>query len=428
MAKRNIITGLDIGTTKISCLVAEITQEGSFSNLSGSGLSGLAEGIGGPGLKIIGQSLAPVSGVKKGQVVNIDLTVDSIKAATQEARAMAGVDLGSVITGIAGGHIKSFNSTGVVAVKGKEITDFDMRRVIDAAKAVAIPTDREILHVIPQEYLIDGQGGIKNPIGMSGVRLEGRVHVVTGAVSSTQNIVKCINKAGFSIAEICLESIASSEAVLSADEKDLGVVLMDIGGGTTDVVVFKEGSIIFTGVYPIGGAHITNDIAVGLRISQGEAERIKVGVGCALSSLVKDGSPIEISGVSGRPPKLVTKEKLSAIIEPRVEEILSLVHRDVLKLGVDRFLSAGVVVTGGGSLLEGITEAVELLFGLPAKRGVPEGLDGGDLGVRSPRFATAVGLLKYGSRHHLKALQVGHDRSLVARVRTSMKNWAKDLF
>src|SRR4051794_37436916 len=270
MSRKDIVVGLDIGTTKICCIVGEVTEGGPQ-----------------PLIDIVGIGTAPSTGLRKGCVINIDTTVESITKAVEEAELMAGVDISTVYTGIAGGHIKSFNSTGIVAVKDKEITEQDVQRVIDAAKAVAIPLDRETIHIIPQEYMINDQGGIRDPIGMSGVRLEAKVHIVTGAVSSAQNIIKCANKAGLNVAEICLEPIASSEAVLSQDEKELGVVLVDIGGGTSDIAIFKEGAIVFTGVLAIGGHHITNDIAVGLRTPQNEAEKLKIRHGCALASMVK---------------------------------------------------------------------------------------------------------------------------------------------
>src|SRR5579885_1483227 len=268
MSRKDIVVGLDIGTTKICCIVGEVAEGGTQGAID-----------------IVGIGSAPSSGLRKGVVINIESTVESITKAVEEAELMAGVEISTVYTGIAGGHIKSFNSTGIVAVKDKEITEQDVQRVIDAAKAVAIPLDREVIHIIPQEYMINGQDGIRDPIGMSGVRLEAKVHIVTGAVSSAQNIIKCANKAGLNVAEICLEPIASAEAVLAEDEKELGVVLVDIGGGTSDIAIFKNGAIVYTGVLAIGGNHITNDIAVGLRTPQNEAEKVKIRHGCAMSAL-----------------------------------------------------------------------------------------------------------------------------------------------
>src|SRR5690606_1667101 len=308
--------------------------------------------------------------------INIESTVESISKAVEEAELMAGVEISTVYTGIAGGHIKSFNSTGIVAVKDKEITEQDVQRVIDAAKAVAIPLDREVIHVIPQEYLIDDQGGIRDPIGMNGVRLESKVHIVTGAVSSAQNIIKCANKAGLNVAEICLQPIASSEAVLSQDEKELGVVLVDIGGGTSDIAIFKEGAVVHTGVLAIGGNHITNDIAVGLRTPQNEAEKIKIRHGCAMASLVKPDETIEVPGVGGRKPRIVSRRLLAEIIEPRVEEIFSLIQREVMRSGYQDLLSGGIVITGGATMLEGMAELAEFVFEMPVKRGVPQNIGG----------------------------------------------------
>ena len=303
MSKKDFVVGLDIGTTKICCIVGEVHERGPN-----------------PVIDIIGIGTAPSVGLRKGVVINIESTVESITKAVEEAELMAGVEISSVFTGIAGGHIKSFNSTGVVAVKDKEINESDVQRCIDAAKAVAIPLDREVIHIMPQEFIIDGQDGIRDPIGMNGMRLESRVHIVTGAVSSAQNIIKCANKAGLNVTEICLEPIASAAAVLSEDEKDLGVVLVDIGGGTSDIAIFKDGAIVFTGVLAIGGNHITNDIAVGLRCPQHEAEKLKIAHGCGLASLVRPDETIEVAGVGGRKPRMVPRRLLAEIIEPRVEE------------------------------------------------------------------------------------------------------------
>src|SRR3954470_23680269 len=298
MSKKDFVVGLDIGTTKMCCIVGEIAEGGPH-----------------PVIDIVGIGTAPSTGLRKGVVINIETTVESITKAVEEAELMAGVEISTVYTGIAGGHIKSFNSTGIVAVKDKEIAEQDVQRVIDAAKAVAIPLDREVIHIIPQEYMINGQDGIRDPIGMSGVRLESKVHIVTGAVSSAQNIIKCANKAGLNVAEICLEPIASAEAVLAEDEKELGVILVDIGGGTSDIAIFKNGAIVYTGVLAIGGNHITNDISVGLRTPQHEAEKIKIRHGCALTSLVKSDETIEVAGVGGRKSRILARKLLSDIIE-----------------------------------------------------------------------------------------------------------------
>ena len=411
MSKKDYVVGLDIGTTKICCIVGEVSEPGPN-----------------PIIDIIGIGTAPSTGLRKGCVINIETTVESITKAVEEAELMAGIEISTVYTGIAGGHIKSFNSTGIVAIKDKEINDHDVQRVIDAAKAVAIPLDREVIHIIPQEYMIDSQDGIRDPIGMSGVRLECKVHIVTGAVSSAQNIIKCANKAGLNVAEICLEPIASSEAVLAQDEKELGVVLVDIGGGTSDIAIFKDGAIVYTGVLAVGGNHITNDIAVGLRTPQYEAEKIKIQHGCALSSLVKPDEMIEVAGVGGRKSRILSRRLLAEIIEPRVEEIFSLIHREVMKSGYQDVLSGGIVITGGSTLLEGMPELAEFIFEMPVKRGIPQGIGGLRDVVNSPKYATGVGLLKYGARNAQKSRFPIREKNIYDKVRGSMRSWIKDLF
>lgn len=411
MSKKDFVVGLDIGTTKICAIVGELIEAGPN-----------------PVIDIIGIGTAPSVGLRKGVVINIDATVESITKAVEEAELMAGVEISNVFTGIAGGHIKSFNSSGIVAVKDKEINEHDVNRVIDAAKAVAIPLDREVIHIMPQEFIIDGQGEIRDPVGMTGIRLEGKVHIVTGAVSSAQNIIKCANKAGLNVQEICLEPIASAAAVLTDDEKDLGVVLVDIGGGTSDIAIFKNGAIVHTSVLAIGGNHITNDIAVGLRTPQNEAEKLKVAHGCALASLVRPDETIEVPGVGGRKSRLVPRRLLAEIIEPRVEEMCSLIHREIVASGHGDMLGAGVVLTGGCSLLEGIPEMAEFVFEMPVKRGIPQGIGGLRDIVNSPKFATGVGLLKYGGRTGSKAKFQIREKNIYDKVRGSMRNWIKDLF
>lgn len=410
---KNFIVGLDIGTTKICCIVGEVGEAGPGGEQS---------------IDIVGIGTAPSTGLRKGVVINIDTTVESITKAVEEAELMAGVEISTVYTGIAGGHIKSFNSTGIVAVKDKEITEQDVQRVIDAAKAVAIPLDREVIHIIPQEYMINGQDGIRDPIGMSGVRLESKVHIVTGAVSSAQNIIKCANKAGLNVAEICLEPIASSEAVLTQDEKELGVILVDIGGGTSDIAIFKDGAIVHTGVLAIGGNHITNDISVGLRAPMNEAEKIKIRHGCAMAALVKPDETIEVAGVGGRKSRVVSRRLLAEIIEPRVEEIFSLIQREVMKSGYQDVLSGGVVITGGATLLEGMPELAEFVFEMPVKRGLPLAIGGLRDVVNSPKFATGVGLLKYGAKNMQKSRFPIREKNIYDKVRGSMRSWIKDLF
>lgn len=415
MSKKDFVVGLDIGTTKICCIVGEIVEPGPE-----------------PVIDIVGIGSAPSHGLRKGVVVNIDSTVESISKAVEEAELMAGIQISSVYAGIAGGHIQSINSSGIVAVKDKEITEHDVQRVIDAAKAVAIPQDREIIHVIPQEYIIDNQDGIKDPIGMSGVRLEAKVHIVTGATSSIQNIIKCANKAGLNVAEICLEPIASSEAVLGADEKELGVVLVDIGGGTSDIAIFKEGSVVYTGVLGIGGNHITSDIAVGLRTPQKEAEKIKIRHGCALESLVKADETIEVAGVGGRNSRVLSRRLLAEIIEPRVEEIFNLIQQEVINSGFQDLLSAGVVFTGGATLLEGTPELADFIFEMPVKRGMPIGVGGLSDVVNSPIYSTGVGLLRHGARNMMQGRVSSasglREKKVYHKVKGSMRTWIKDLF
>lgn len=411
MSKKDFVVGLDIGTTKICCVVGEVVESGPQ-----------------PVIDIVGIGTAPSTGLRKGVVINIDSTVESISKAVEEAELMAGVEISTVYTGIAGGHIKSFNSTGIVAVKDREIHEQDVQRVIDAAKAVAIPLDREVIHIIPQEYMINGQDGIRDPIGMSGVRLEAKVHIVTGAVSSAQNIIKCANKSGLNVAEICLEPIASSEAVLSQDEKEMGVVLVDIGGGTADIAIFKDGAIVHTSVLAIGGNHITNDIAVGLRTPQAEAEMIKIKHGCAMASMVQADETIEVPGVGGRKPRILSRKLLAEIIEPRVEEIFSLIHQEVMKSGYMDSITGGVVITGGATLLEGMPELAEFIFEMPVKRGLPLNIGGLRDVVNSPKFATAVGLLKYGARNLQKSKFPIREKNIYDKVRGSMRSWIKDLF
>ena len=411
MSKKDLIVGLDIGTTKIFAIVGEIVE---------GGLN--------PRIDIVGIGSSPSRGLRKGNIINIDDTVESIRKAIKEAELMAGVEITTVYTGIAGGHIKSFNSTGIVAVKDREIISQDVHRVIDAAKAVAIPMDREVLHVIPQEYVIDSQEGIRDPVGMSGVRLEAKVHIVTGAVSSAQNLIKCANKAGLNVAEIILQPIASSEATLEQDERELGVILVDIGGGTSDIAIFKEGAIVYTGVLAVGGNHITNDIAVGLRTPQHEAERIKIKYGCAMASLVQVDETIEVPGVGGRKSRVLSRRLLAEIIEPRVEEIFALIQREVMKSGYHDLLSAGVVVTGGASLMEGLPEVAEMVFEMPVKRGIPRAIGGLRDVVNSPKYATGVGLLKYGARNRLKSKFPIRERNIYDKVKGSMRGWMKDLF
>lgn len=378
MAKReNIVVGLDIGTTKVCAIVGEIAEDG---------------------IDIIGFGSAPSKGLRKGVVINIAATVESIRKAVSEAELMAGCEVQSVFAGIAGGHIRGFNSHGIVAVKDGEINQTDISRVIDAAKAVAIPMDREIIHVLPQQYIIDDQDGITEPLGMSGVRLEARVHIVTAAVTSAENIIKCANRTGLHVSAIVLEQLASAEAVLTQDEKDLGVCLIDIGGGTTDIAIFNDGAVVHTAVLPLGGNHLTNDIAVGIRTPQEEAEKIKRRFGAAVAADVDREEMIEVPSVGGRKPRVLSRQILCEIIEPRVEEIFQLVHEEIQNTGYEDLLASGVVVTGGTAILADITSTAEDVLGLPVRLGVPRGIGGLVDVVRSPMYATGVGLVLHGAR------------------------------
>ncbi len=406
MAKREeIIVGLDIGTTKVACLVGEVTDEG---------------------VDIIGVGTQPCSGLKKGVVVNIDSTVAAIAKAVEEAEHMAGVEITQVYAGIAGSHIKAFHSEGVVAIRDREVRPDDIERVIEAAKAVSIPQDREILHVVPREYSIDQQDGIKEPLGMAGVRLEARVHIVTAASASAQNIIKCCTRCNLEVQDLVLEPYATAESVLHSDEKELGVALLDIGGGTSDLVVFSEGSLVHTIVLPVGGHQLTNDIAVGLRTPMTEAEKIKHRYGCALTSMISEDETIEVPSVGGRPPRVMPRTTLSDILQPRVDEIFSLVREELERCGMAETLASGMVVTGGSTILQGLPELAEEILGMPVRRGVPQGVGGLADVVKSPIYATAVGLVLYGARKQdgLLLTQNSERRGMWRR----MRNWFAEVF
>ena len=411
MAKRtdrNLIVGLDIGTSKVVSLVGEMHNDGS--------------------LEVIGLGSHPSRGLKKGVVVNIDSTVQSIQRAVEEAELMAGVEIRSVFTGIAGSHVRSLNSHGIVAIKDKEVAGGDVARVMDAAQAVPIPADQKILHVLPQEFIIDGQEGIREPIGMSGVRLEARVHIVTGADSAAQNIVKCVQRCGLTVEDIVLEQLASSFAVLTDDEKELGVCLVDIGGGTTDIAIFSGGSIAHTAVIALGGNNLTSDIAIGLRTPAHEAERIKQRYGCAMASMVDKDETIEVPSVGGRQPRVIGRQILCEILEPRVEEIFQLVHREIQKCGFEDLLASGVVITGGSTLLAGMPELAEEVLGLPVRRGMPRGIGGLVDVVKSPMYATGVGLVIYGARHTDRRLFRIREENVYRKVRGRMREWLEEIF
>jgi cell division protein FtsA len=352
-------------------------------------------------LDMVGIGVAESRGIKRGVVVNVDAAVDSIKKAIEEAELMAGVEIDSVHLALSGPHIKGFNSRGVIAVAGKnrEITRDDVRRAIDAAKAVALPTGREILHVLPQDFVVDEQDGIGAPVGMTGARLEVNVHIVTGAVSSTQNLIACVNRAGVTVVDTVIEQLAASESVLTQDEKELGVAVVDIGGGTADVAIFERGSLWHTGVVAVGGDHFTNDIAVGLRTPIPDAEKLKRKGGCALSSMVDEDDTIEVASVGGRKPRLMARRILSEILQPRAEEIFHLVWDEIRRAGYEKALNSGIVLTGGGSILEGMPEIAEQIFDLPIRRGAPTDVGGLADHVNSPTFATPVGLVLYAHRN-----------------------------
>lgn len=405
----NLIVGLDIGTTKICAIVGNVTDDG---------------------IDIVGIGTSPSRGMRKGVVINIESTVASIKKAVEEAELMAGCEIRSVYAGIAGGHIKGFNSQGVIAIKNREVTSDDVKRVIDAAKAIAIPMDREVIHILPQEFIIDDQDGIREPLGMSGVRLEAKVHIVTGAVASAQNIVKACNRAGLDVADIVLEQLASSESVLSADEKELGVALVDIGGGTTDIALFVDGAIKHTAVLSLGGNHLTNDIAVGLRTPMAEAEKIKQKYGCCLTSIVGKDETIEVPSVGGRKPRVLSRQLLAEILEPRVEEIFTLVNREIVKSGFEDLIASGVVITGGTTILEGMPELAEQVFNLPVRRGLPQQIGGIVDVVNSPVYATGVGLVVYGSKNlGIREFPTAQtDENMFRRVSRRMKEWFGEFF
>lgn len=377
--ERNLIVGLDIGTSKVAAIVGELTGDGS--------------------IEVIGIGTSPSRGLKKGVVVNLESTVQSIQRAIEEAELMAGCQIKSVFAGIAGSHIRSLNSHGVVAIKDKEVTQYDIDRVIDSARAVAIPADQKILHILPQEFVIDLQDGIKEPIGMSGIRLEAKVHMVTGSVSASQNIIKCIRRCGLEVEDIVLEQLASCNSVLTEDEKELGVCLIDMGGGTTDIAIFVEGAIKHTAVIPIAGDQVTNDIAVALRTPTVNAEDIKRRYACALTQLASVDGVIEVPSIGDRAPRKISTQNLAEIIEPRYEELMLLVQAEIRRSGNEELIAAGIVLTGGSSKVMGLIELAEEIFHMPVRMGGPENVTGLTEVVRNPVHSTGVGLLMYGKDH-----------------------------
>ena len=405
---KNLIVGLDIGTSKVSAIVGEVVADG--------------------GIEVIGMGTHPSRGLKKGVVVNIESTVQSIQRAVEEAELMAGCQINSVFTGIAGSHIRSLNSHGIVAVRDKEVTQGDVDRVLDAARAVAIPSDQKILHILPQEYIIDRQEGVHEPIGMSGVRLESRVHMVTGAVSAAQNIIKCVTRCGLEVDDIILEQLASSEAVLLDDEKELGVCLVDIGGGTTDIAVFSDGAIRHTAVIPIAGAHVTNDIAVALRTPTQYAEEIKIRYACALAKLAAPDETIEVPSVGDRPPRRLERQVLGEVVEPRYEELLTLIQAELRRSGFEDLIAAGMVLTGGSSKMEGLIGLAEEILHMPVRIGVPYAVSGLIDIVRNPIYSTGVGLLQFGCKHGVSRMPAELEGSGFKAVMRRMKSWFEGNF
>ncbi len=409
-AEKNLIVGLDIGTSKVVAIVGELKGNGDQ-------------------VEVIGIGHHPSRGLKKGVVVNIESTVQSIQRAVEEAELMAGCEIHSVFAGIAGSHVRSLNSHGIVAIRDKEVAPGDVERVIDAARAVAIPADQRILHILPQEFIVDDQDGIREPIGMSGVRLEAKVHMVTGAASAVQNIIKCVRRCGLEVDDVILEQLASSYSVATDDEKDLGVCLVDVGGGTTDIAVFIDGAIRHTAVIPIAGDQVTNDIAVALRTPTHHAEEIKIKYACALPQLTSSDETIEVPSVGDRPARRLARQTLAEVVEPRYEELFSLVQAELRRSGFEDMIAAGLVITGGSARMEGAVELAEEVFHMPVRLGMPQHVQGLSDVVRNPVYATGVGLLIFGSR--AMAGGGGSERRLTggfSEVWERMKSWFQGNF
>lgn len=410
MAKRNpLVVGLDVGTYKVGVVVAEVARDG---------------------VEVTGIGTHPSTGLKKGTVVNIDATVEAIRKAVDEAELMAGCEIRSVVAGSAGSHLKGFNSHGVVAVKSREVGPADVDRVLEAARAVALPTDREVLHVLPQEFVVDDQDGIKDPLGMAGVRLEARVHIVTGSVSSGQNLIKCCNRAGLHVQDVLGSPLAAAEAVLTPEERELGVALIEIGAGTTSVVVWYGNAIRHTAVLPVGGGHVTSDLAAALRTPFAEAERLKQRSGRARVESAPRDATVEVPGVAGRGPRRLAARDLAAVIEPRAEETLALVRGELSRAGCAGLLTSGVVLTGGGAVLEGMVGLAEGVFRAPVRLGVPLHLHGLVDVVASPMYATAVGLVLHGLKRHT-SLDAGDRESVrrsLLRARERVAGWLREFF
>ena len=408
-ADKNLIVGLDIGTSKVVAIVGELSEAGE--------------------IEVIGIGSHPSRGLKKGVVVNIESTVHSIQRAIEEAELMAGCDIHSVYTGIAGSHVRSLNSHGIVAIRDKEVSPSDVERVIDAARAVAIPADQKILHILPQEFIIDSQEGIREPVGMSGVRLEAKVHMVTGAESAAQNIVKCVQRCGLEVDDIVLEQLASSYSVLTEDEKELGAAIVDIGGGTTDIAVFLGGAIQHTAVIPIAGDQVTNDIAVSMRTPTQYAEDIKIKYACALSQLANPDETIEVPSVGDRPPRWLARQTLAEIVEPRYEELFTLVRDELRRSGFEELIAAGIVVTGGSAKMEGAVELAEEVFHMPVRLGLPQHVSGLTDVIRNPVYATGVGLLLFGARERRgRHPELDGGPSTFTNLWDRMKSWFQGHF
>ncbi len=409
--KSELLVGLDIGTTKVAAVVGEL-NDGAVS--------------------VIGVGSAPSDGLRKGVVVNIDATVQAIERALKEAEVTAACEIHSVFAGVGGAHIKGFNSHGIVGVRHSEIQQPDVDRVLEAARAVALPADRDILHVLPQDFVLDSQDGIRTPVGMSGVRLEARVHIITTASTSAQNVIKCCERSGLHVADLVLAPLAAAEAVLTPEEKELGVALVDLGGGTTDILVFYQGTLKHTAVLPLGGNHVTSDIAAGLRTPFRDAELLKQRSGCALARSVGRDQSVEVPSVGGRTPRLLSRHMLSQIVEARVEEILTLARQQIIKCGFDEALGSGIVLTGGTALLDGVVPLAEQVFQTPVRIGLPFGTNGAEHGaaelVRNPAFAAAVGLVQYGARPRDHLPVRDEEGRLLGKMRQRLKGWVEAFF
>jgi cell division protein FtsA len=403
---RNLLTGLDVGTSKVCALIADTSPEGEVA--------------------LLGHGVAPCTGLRKGVVVNIEATVEAIRAALDEAERTSGARVGSVVAGVAGPHIRGLNSHGIVAVRGGEVGARDVERVIDAARAVAIPLDRQVLHILPQQFAVDDQEGVRQPVGMAGVRLEARIHIVTAAQSYGQNLSKCCERAGVTPTELLFEPLASADATLFPEERELGVALIDVGGGTTDIIVFHSGAVMHTAVLPLGGNHLTSDIAAGIRTPVTEAEKLKVAYGAATSQVVRRDQLVQVAGVGGRDPKAIARKLLADIIEPRMEEIFAMAQREIMRSGVADNLASGVVLVGGTSLLEGTQELAERIFGVPVRRGLPVNLKGMPEELMKPMYTTAAGLILHQGDHGANHNGVRHGK--LGRLRSRFSDWVRDFF